>query len=378
MGPRESIDSAHHEDESMRLMRMVQFGLAAAWLACAAPIEVFAQTSEDAALLGRAYAALAAGRGEEAEALAAQVLARSPRDHGAAGLAVSAAARRGAAAALEVYERWLGVTRHEDAFVLEPAGVATLRALGNQTSNEDEAARQLLARLDPDEPGSETQRAEDRARELSSRLGSDEGGSKTLALREIASTGSAAALPQILPLLKDPAPDTRAAAAETLGKLRASQAVPALQQALTDPASEVRSAAAIALYRLGDASGDDLVNRLLTSDIPDLRLQAAEGMVEGPSSAWVPYVEPLLNADAPMTRLTAARLMLDVDPVRAGRAIAALLDDANPVVAGEVARTLVVEGLKDLPTIRRLLKHPAPAVRLQGATALLRLTGAIH
>lgn len=362
----------------MRLMRTVHLGVAAAWLACAAPSEVAAQTAEAATLLSRAYAALAAGRGEEAEALAQQVLARWPRDHGAAGLAVSAAATRGAGAALEVYERWLDVTRHEDAFVLEPAGEATLRALGSQPSGDEEAARQLLARLRDDVPQGTAQAAEDRARELASRLGSEDGGSKTLVLREIARAGSTAALPQILPLLKDPSPDTRAAAAEAIGRLRASEAVPALQQALKDPASEVRSAAAIALHRLGDAAGDDLVNRLLTSDIPDLRLQAAEGMVEGPSSAWVPYVEPLLNSDAPMTRLSAARLMLDVDPVRAGRAIADLLDDANPVVAGEVARTLVVEGLKDLPTIRRLLKHSAPAVRLQGATALLRLTGAIH
>lgn len=356
---------------------MIHLGVATAWFACAAPIAV-GQTPEDATLLSRAYAALAAGRVDEAEALATQVLARSPRDHGAAGLAVSAAARRDAGAALKVYERWLGVTGHEDAFVLEPAGVATLRALAPHPSGEGEAARQLLARLGQGGPEGAAQAAEDRARELSSRLGSEEGGSKTLALREIARIGSTTALPQILPLLKDPSPDTRAAAAEALGRLRASEAVPSLQQALTDPASEVRGAAAIALHRMGDASGDDLVNRLLTSDIPDLQLQAAEGMAEGPPSAWVPYVEPLLNADAPMTRLSAARLMLEVDPVRAGRVIADLLDSPNAVVAGEVARTLAADGLKDVATIRRLLTHASPEARLHGATALLGLTGAIH
>jgi HEAT repeat protein len=277
-----------------------------------------------------------------------------------------------------MYERWVSVTRHEDAFVLEPVGIAVLRALGDTRSGVDESARQLLTKLGESSPAESAKAAEDRAGELTARLGSDDGGNRALALREIARTGSVAALPQILPLLKDPSPDTRAAAAEAIGQLRASEAVPALQQALADPASEVRSAAAIALHRLGDAAGDELVNRLLASGIPDLQLQAAEGMAEGPSSAWVPYVEPLLNSDAPMTRLSAARLMLDVDPVRAGRAIADLLADPNPVVVGEVARNLVSEGLRDLATIRRLLKHASPEARLQGATALLRLTGAIH
>ena len=78
-----------------------------------------------------------------------------------------------------------------------------------------------------------------------------------------------------------------------------------------------------------------------------------------------------------MTRLNAARLMLPVAPDKARPVLEGLFAHANPVVVGEMAKTLVDERLADLPTIRRLLRHTNGQVRLQGATALMRLTGAL-
>ena len=213
-------------------LAIVRHALAAAAIAtCTAVPTVHAQTSEDATTLSHAYSALAAGRAAEAEALARRVLDRSPRDHGAVGLAVLAATRRSAEAGLEVYEQWLKVTGHEDAFTLEPVAFSVLGALSDKRSGVDVAARRLLARLAGEVDGGASEGAEARTRELMSRLSSDTGGNKVLALREIARTGAASAVPQIVPLLDDPSPDTRAAAAEALGQLRGSEAVPALQRA---------------------------------------------------------------------------------------------------------------------------------------------------
>jgi HEAT repeat protein len=338
----------------------------------------FAQPVDDHAVLSRAYAAMAAGRAAEAESLAVQVLSRQPRHHAAAIMAVEAASSREARAGLLLYEKWLAAVRHEDAFALEPVALAVVRALAKGKGGAADEAGRLLTELGGEaasRPAGEA--ADERGRELTAQLAEADGASRLLTLRELVRTGYAAASPQVVPLLGHDSPDVRAAAAEALGALGAADAVPALQAALKDPASEVRSAAAIALHRLGDAAGDDLLGRLLTSGIPDLQLQAAEGMLHDPPSAWVPYIEPLLQADAPMARLGAARLMLDVDPERAGSVIGALLADPNPVVVGELARALVVEGLRDLATIRRLLAHQSPDARFQGALALLRLTGAV-
>lgn len=198
-----------------------------------------------------------------------------------------------------------------------------------------------------------------------------------LLLRALGKSGYRAAAPQVLRLLGDPIPDHRAAAAETLAALGATQAIPALRALLQDPASEVRAATAAALHRLGDAAGDAMLADLLASDVPDIRLQAAQAMANDPHSLWAPQIQPLLAAEAPMTRLTAARLLLPVEPEEARQVLTTLLADPNPVVVGEMARVLADEGLADLPTIRHLLRHASPEARLNGARALLRLTGGL-
>jgi len=340
---------------------------------------VHAQPGSDATALSRAYAALAAGRTADAQRVAEQLLADQPRHHGAATVAVLAASSSGSVTALDVYEAWLTASRHEDAFMLEPVAIAVLGQLGSGGGIVQDEAKALLASLGVGgAPGSpKPQTTADRGRELAADLGSAEGGSKVLRLRSLALTGYRDAAPQVLRLLTDPTPEIRAAAADTLGQLGASEAVTPLQAALADTASEVRVSAALALHRLGDASGDALVTELLASGIPDMQLQAADAMEADSPASWVPYIEPLLASDAPMTRLNAARLMLPVAPDKARPVLEGLFAHDNPVVVGEMAKTLVDQRLADLPTIRRLLRHPSSQARLQGATALMRLTGAL-
>ena len=307
---------------------------------------------------------------------------RLPRHHGAATVSVAAAALTGAGRGLDAYERWLAATEHEDGFVLEPVALATLRALAAESTGIGIEARKVLVStggLGSENATVSVEEATRReARSLEGELAKAQGGNKLLLLRALADTGHRDSAPQVAALLKDPVPEHRAAAAEALGVLGATEVVPQLQPLLKDPAGEVRAAAAIALHRLGDPSGDGLVSELLSSGIPDLQLQAAEGMAADPAANWAPYVEPLLASDAPMTRLSAARLLLPVAPERARQAIGTLLSEANPVVVGEMAKTLAEQHIADLPTIRKLLRHGSAEARHYGAVSLLRLTGALR
>lgn len=340
-----------------------------------------AQPARVAGALGRAYAALAAGRPDEARRLADEVLAQLPRHHGAATLSVAAASQSGGSAGLDAYERWVGASGLEDGFVLEPVALAVLEALAKEKGPVGAEARRFLDTAGSEGSNGAASTSQDASelegRGLETELAKANGSNKVLLLRGLARTGYRDAAPQVAALLKDPVPEHRAAAAEALGLLGAVKAVPQVQALLKDPSGEVRAAAAIALHRLGDGAGDALLSELLASGIPDVQLQAAEAMAGDPAPAWAPYIEPLLGSDAPMTRLSAARLLLPVTPDRARAVLADLLNDANPVVVGEMAKALAEENLGDLATIRRLLRHPSPEGRLYGAVALLRLTGGL-
>jgi len=338
-------------------------------LSVAAP--ALAQTNPEDTALSRAYAALAAGRTAEAQRVAQDVLAEQPRHHGAATVAVLAASTQGGQAGLDAYENWLAASRHEDPFILEPVALAIVGQLAAEKGPVGDDAKALS------DGGSQAPTSADRGRQLAADLAAAQGGSRVLRLRELGLTGYREAAAQVLRLLSDPTPEIRAAAADTLGQLGATEAIPQLQALLADPASEVRSSAAVALHRLGDSAGDTAVTELLASGIPDLQLQAADAMAADAPASWLPYIEPLLASDAPMTRLHAARLMLPGAPEKARPVLEGLLAHANPVVVSEMAKTLVDQRLADLPTIRQLLRHPSGEVRLQGATALMRLTGAL-
>jgi HEAT repeat protein len=335
------------------------------------------------AALARAYQALAAERFNQAQAEAEALLRADPRHHGAATVSVIAAARQGAGAGLTAYERWLAASNHEDAFVLEPVAVAVLRELSNGPTGllRDEAAGRLAQTGAGSAANGDGVPAPPMAQlgpGLARELAAPEGRNKLHLLRALAQTGYRDAAPQVTALLDDPVPEVRAAAADTLAALGATETTPVLQARLSDPSFTVRASVAAALHRLGDGAGDSLLLDLLASDVPDIQLQAAEAMADGPSSNWSAYIEPLLASEAPMTRLQAARLFLDVDPERARLVLADLLDHPNPVIVAEMATTLEGQGLADVATIRRLLRHADPAVRLHGAGALLRLTGAIR
>ena len=88
--------------------------------------------------------------------------------------------------------------------------------------------------------------------------------------------GDNAAVPGILPQLRNEDPAVRKTAAYVLGVLGNTVAVRDLQVVLNDPADEVRWNAAMALAQLGDGSGADLLSNLIDRNY----LARLEGMTE--------------------------------------------------------------------------------------------------
>jgi HEAT repeat protein len=322
--------------------------LSAVLLLCsspAAPAQVRdrgATSQSDLTILSNGWAALAAGRADAAVRAADDVLTRRPWDHRALQLKIDAQSSSSPNAALDTYERWLGARGPEDLGLLAPIAEGVLRQLasGGDPALKREAEEQLSAAA----PGSST--------------GRDSGPSSVAAL---------------LAALKAPAGPTRAGAAASLGKLKAKEAEPALLEAMQDQDPFVRFSATVALARLGNAQGQQGVQEMLQSPVPDIRLMAAEAW-DGNNGPWVAAITPLLTDLNGVTRLRAAALLAPVDPEAARRTLTAALDDPNPAVRSETARTMAQiarDGAADAATLRKLMRSEDPRTRLYSAGGIL-------
>jgi HEAT repeat protein len=191
------------------------------------------------------------------------------------------------------------------------------------------------------------------------------------------------ALPHLQALLKDPNPEQRRTAAQSLGKIARKEAVPALVDALCDPDAGVRRHAAWALGMIGeDAVGPDrspLASLLFDPD-PGVREAAAMALaLTGDTQTGIELLldrlqEPTTSADS--KRLAAAsfggmeartavpfltRLLADPDDQVRRWAVAAL---------GEIADQKTVA-----PLSKVLTKDPDPGVRVEAAFRLGKFGG---
>src|SRR5712692_2316833 len=104
------------------------------------------------------------------------------------------------------------------------------------------------------------------------------------------------ALPRLLAVLKDPNPEQRRTAAQSLGKIARKEAVPALVEALRDPDAGVRRNAAWALGMIGeDAVGPDRSPLASLLFDPDPGVREAAAMALGLTGDTQAGIELLLE-----------------------------------------------------------------------------------
>jgi HEAT repeat protein len=191
------------------------------------------------------------------------------------------------------------------------------------------------------------------------------------------------ALPRLLAVLKDPNPEQRRTAAQSLGKIARKEAVPALVEALRDPDAGVRRYAAWALGMIGEeAVGPDrspLASLLFDHD-PGVREAAAMALGRtGDTQVGIELLlerlqEPGTPADA--KRLAAAALG-GMEARTAVPALTKLLADRDARVRrwavaalGEIADRETVP-----PLSKMLTKDPDAGVRIEAAFRLGKFGG---
>ena len=191
-------------------------------------------------------------------------------------------------------------------------------------------------------------------------------------------------IPRLVAVLKDPNPELRRTAAQSLGKIARKEAVPALWEALRDPDADVRRHAAWALGMIGeDAVGPERspLAALLFDVDPAVRETAATALgLTGDTQVGIELLlERLLEPGTPADskRLAAASLG-GMEARSAVTGLTRLLADQDARVRrwtvaalGEIADEQAVKPLGML-----LAKDPDPGVRLEAAFRLGKFGGA--
>src|SRR6266571_2743063 len=183
------------------------------------------------------------------------------------------------------------------------------------------------------------------------------------------------AIPLLLAVLKDPNPELRRTAAQSLGKIARKEAVPALVEALRDPDAGVRRNAAWALGMIGEpAMGPDrspLASLLFDPD-PGVREAAAMALgLTGDTQAGIELLlermrEPGTPSDS---RRLAAAALGGIEARTAVPALIKLLQDRDARVRrwavaalGEIADQQTVA-----PLSKVLARDSDPGVRVEAA-----------
>ena len=353
------------------MRRQLEIGALLVALTCGGALPAFSQgaTESRELLLSRGWSRLAAGQPAEAATIAERVLDRTPRDHDALSLALSARVAQGKPiAALDVYERWLKTSGHEDVFALEHVARGTLEEIaGGKERGLAQQALQALARAGV--PG---------ARERLDRL---RGAVDPVTARpetRIATLKSAgaASVPELRQIMRDQKGPVRAEALRALAAMNAHEATEEARSFLNDPDPLVRASAAVALARFGDPDGEGRVKEMLASPVADVRLLAAEAYAGRADGPWIDALVPILEDPDGLNRLRAAELLAPVRPDLSRPVLEKAAADQNPVVRADAARILAAADTKpdepgSLPLFRRMLRDPDPGVRVQGGAGIL-------
>ena len=371
--------------------------LAAARAAQARP-STPAVSSPHTQLLAQGWTALSNGDFGNAARIASQVLGADSRNLGALALAVEAdIVGVGASAGLTVYEQWLGNRKIEDAYAIRRVAVAFLREAANNPQSRIEALKVLAADGDADAAAALTAGVTagrygetaalaslgdaQAARALIAQLKSAPG-NKGPIIDALSRTRSPEAIPPLVALLDDPNDDTKAAAADALGKLNAVQVADRLRKMVDDPQLvylPLKWKAASALCRMKDATCLAFFRRIMSSqqaqEYPQLKVDAAADMaLFGSESEWIEEIRPLVAHADPQVRARAAVLIAPYDNASARNALVGLLQDPNPAIRELAARDLAAKVAGDFATLRFLLRSADAMTRIHAAGRILELT----
>lgn len=378
------------------MMREMTFVITPVLMACvivAAPAAAQApRPASDAQTISRGWAAIAAGRFDEAVSLANGVLKRKPRSHAALSLKIEALASGAQpVTALEAYEDWLANAGRnvDDRGLLEPVAAGMLRTLSTDSDSlvrsaalkflaraGDDTALQALRKGSADGDQSATialvERGDaDAIASLQTLVGAGTGRDHSAAIAALAGHGG---IPPALldTLVKDRVPMNRAAAARALAANpgdpgRAQQ----LDELSKDPELLVRLSVTLARAKNGDERALADARALLVSEVPDVRLMAAEALSTALAAESEQAVRPLLTNPDGLVRFRAAALVGQVDPSAVQSALLEGLAHENPLIQQEAAR-LVAETLPgDIVLLRRLLRHQDRSVVVSAAGAII-------
>jgi HEAT repeat protein len=348
--------------------------------------------SEEAVLVSQGWKMLSGGDAGQAAAHASNILITYPRSVAALSLLVEAEiVRAGTLAGLDAYERWLGVRKIEDGYVIRLVALSSLRdAAGSSDAGVRlEALKALAADGDawamtqlsappnggrPDVVTLASLGEERSVRALIAQINT--GFLSTKMIDALGQSRSPLAIPPLTKLLSDESPDHRAAAASALGRLAAKEAVVSLVPLVAESQPfPVRFAAAGALHRLGNSEGTTFLRNNLGSQHETLRAQAAEELAAVPDdTSWVATVDALVVSRDPQVRVLAARLLARRDADRARSVLENLLSDQNPAIREAAGQALASEIPSDFALLRRSMRGGDARGRILAASRVLEMT----
>jgi HEAT repeat protein len=174
--------------------------------------------------------------------------------------------------------------------------------------------------------------------------------------------------------LTDPDAETRARAAQTLGKMHVTDAVPLLATALGDDANDVRVAAAEALWNLAPDSKPAVpaLEKALQDVSAAVRVEAAGALVAlqgGPVSRFVPALEMVLGDEDLGPRAAAVLVDTDLEDAAVRRALLGALTrgaDMKEAIFERMAETEMTTAAVQpfVPALAQAIRSDrSPAVR---------------
>lgn len=375
----------------MREMTSVILRVVMACVIIAAPAAQAPRPASDAQTISRGWAAIAAGRFNEAVSVGNGILKRKPRSHAALSLKIEGLSSGAQPiTALDAYEEWLPKAGRnvDDRGLLEAVASGMLRALAADSDPQvRSSALEFLARAGDDTALQELKKGSadgDQSATLALVTRGDADAIATLQTLVEAGTGRdiSAAIkaladhggltPTLLErLIKDRVPMNRAAAARAIASNISLAGARLLDELSKDPDPLVRMSVTLARARNADEKALADARAMLASEVPDVRLIAAEALSATLPGESEQAVRPLLTNPDGLNRFRAAALVGKVDPMAVQSVLIEGLAQENPLIQQEAAR-LVAETLPgDLVLLRQLLRHRDHSIVVNAAGAII-------